>query len=94
MLISLIEDFQMLLQLLLIIIYNCIMYVCICNAVTETEIVSSVQKGNDNLDSVSVKLGVGMYCGSCVQVAKALIEVAKGDEHKSSRTQLAHSLTD
>lgn len=70
------------------------MYVCICNAVTESEIVSSVQNGNENLDSVSVNLGVGMYCGSCVQVAKALIEVAKGDEHKRSRTQLAHSLTD
>ena len=70
------------------------MYVCICNAVTESEIVSSVQKGNDNLDSVSVSLGVGMYCGSCVQMAKALIEGAKGDDRKSSPARLAHSLTD
>lgn len=70
------------------------MYVCICNAVTESEIVSSVKKGNDNLDSVSVNLGVGMFCGSCVQVAKALIEGAKGEDQKNSPKRLGHSLTD
>lgn len=70
------------------------MYVCLCNAVKESEIVSSVRNGNEDLDSVSVELGVGMCCGSCVQMAKTLIEVTRKEKQVGSGVQIAHIRND
>ena len=80
-------------QFIVIIIYNSIMYVCICNAIKESQVVSSVQEGNNDLDSVSADLGVGMYCGSCVHVVKALIDEAKDRELSSSNPHINQELT-
>lgn len=80
-------------QFIVIIIYNSDMYVCICNAIKESQVVSSVQEGNSDLDSVSADLGVGMYCGSCVNVVKALIDEAKEKERSSSNSHMNQELT-
>ena len=81
------------LQLRLILIYNRIMYICVCNAVRESEIVSSVQEGNEDLDSVSVNLGVGKCCGSCIHVATAIIERTRTENKTSSSSDLYRQLS-
>ena len=57
----------------MIIIYNIIMFVCLCNAVTTSQIVQCVHAGHTNLDAVIKELGVGMNCGSCVHMVSELI---------------------
>ena len=41
------------------------MYVCVCNQITDKEIVAAVAEGHSDLDAVSDKLGVGNNCGCC-----------------------------
>ena len=54
------------------------MFVCICNAVTDTEIQEAIEEGCDDLYAIGMKLGAGMACGSCAYVVQEII-----DEHKS-----------
>ena len=70
------------------------MYICLCNAVKDSEIVLSVHEGNEDLDSVSVELGVGMCCGSCLQSAKTLIEVTRKEKKMRPGSHLALIHTD
>lgn len=48
------------------------MYVCLCKAVTQQQIESSVAQGADYAQ-VREELGVGTDCGSCGQCAKQLV---------------------
>ena len=41
------------------------MYVCICNAIRETEIQSVIADGVRNVDDVYKALGVEPQCGTC-----------------------------
>lgn len=41
------------------------MYVCICNAIRETEIQSVIAKGVRDVDDVYKALGVEPQCGTC-----------------------------
>lgn len=41
------------------------MYVCICNAVRETEIQSVIAKGVRDVDDVFEALGIEPQCGTC-----------------------------
>ena len=41
------------------------MYVCLCNAVKDSEIAAAVADGHDDIESVAEALGVGTGCGSC-----------------------------
>lgn len=50
------------------------MYVCICNAVSERQIVAAVDAGAVTLAAVSERLGVATCCGRCAECARALIE--------------------
>lgn len=58
----------------MIIIYNTIMYVCLCSAVTTAQIVQCVRSGCNDLDAVTKELSVGMNCGSCIYMISDLIE--------------------
>lgn len=55
------------------------MYVCLCNRVTDQEIVRELDDGARNLRDLNKRLGVGSQCGSCCKYAKEIIS-----EHKSS----------
>ena len=59
--------------IIMIIIYNVIMFVCLCNAITTSQIVQCVRSGHTNLDSVIKELGVGMNCGTCISMVSELI---------------------
>ncbi len=60
------------------------MYVCICKAVTDTEIRAAADDGVHNLEQLSETLGAGTGCGCCRESAQAVI-----DEHIAERISYA-----
>ncbi len=50
------------------------MYVCICHAVTDQQIVDAVDGGVQDLRQLSETCGVGTNCGRCQEVAQELID--------------------
>ncbi len=50
------------------------MYICVCNAVTETDIKNAVKGGANCLRHLETKLGVSNQCGSCLCDASTLLE--------------------
>jgi bacterioferritin-associated ferredoxin len=48
------------------------MYVCICNAVTDSQIIEAAQDGN-SLKQITRKLGVGTCCGQCIPTAREVL---------------------
>ncbi len=52
------------------------MYVCLCHAVKEAEIVAAVCQGCGDLDAVGEALGVGTSCEICRSEAQSIIDSA------------------
>lgn len=50
------------------------MYICVCHAVTETDIKKAVKEGANCLHHLESKLGVSNQCGSCVCDASSCLE--------------------
>lgn len=42
------------------------MYVCLCNGVTERDVLEAVEAGASNVEEVAYCTGAGTQCGSCV----------------------------
>lgn len=53
------------------------MYVCICNAITESQIRRAAEAGIEDLRTLQRELGVGAGCGSCSEQA---LQVLRGGE--------------
>lgn len=49
------------------------MYVCICNAVTESEIRAAAEKGTTDLWRLQTELGVAAGCGTCRDTASSIL---------------------
>ena len=49
------------------------MYVCLCNAITEREIIRAAEEGARSPEDLARALGGGLGCGSCLKCAKALV---------------------
>ena len=49
------------------------MYVCICNAVTESEIRAAADSGVSDLWGLQAALGVATNCGSCKETASEIL---------------------
>ncbi len=49
------------------------MYICICNAITERQIVTAVELGARSTRDLVRELGVGLGCGRCMSCAKVLL---------------------
>lgn len=49
------------------------MYICLCNAITESQIVRAAEEGARSAEDLAHGLGVGLGCGSCTTCAKALL---------------------
>ena len=60
------------------------MYVCICKAVTDTEIRAAADDGVHDLEQGAETLGAGTGCGCCRESAQAVI-----DEHIAERISYA-----
>ncbi len=50
------------------------MYVCLCHAVTDTQIKEAVSRGDISLADVKKRLGVGSQCGKCTKMASQIIQ--------------------
>jgi len=49
------------------------MYICLCNAITEREIIQAAELGARSPEDLASGLGVGLGCGRCTSCAKALL---------------------
>lgn len=49
------------------------MYVCICNAVTDAQIRKAAESGIEDLWTLQRELGVAAGCGSCMEMASAIL---------------------
>ncbi len=49
------------------------MYVCVCNGVTDKDIQREVDAGCTSVSELTMRTGAGASCGSCIQLADALI---------------------
>jgi bacterioferritin-associated ferredoxin len=59
------------------------MYVCVCNAVTDREIVERVRAGADTLEAIRFELGVATCCGQCADCAREVVETAMRERDAS-----------
>jgi bacterioferritin-associated ferredoxin len=50
------------------------MYVCICNGVTDSQIRQAAEAGCRSMSELTMRTGAGATCGSCVEVATALLD--------------------
>ena len=49
------------------------MYICICNAITDKQILKAQAKGCESIDDIMQELGVGDSCGKCIVKAENLL---------------------
>jgi len=49
------------------------MYICLCNAITERQIVEAAKEGARSSEDLAQELGVGLCCGRCAECAHALL---------------------
>ncbi|MGS0827056.1 bacterioferritin-associated ferredoxin [Shewanella sp. 0m-8] len=50
------------------------MYVCLCHAITDTQIKEAVSQGDSSLADVKRRLGVADQCGKCTKMATQIIQ--------------------
>lgn len=50
------------------------MFVCVCHAVTDSQIKQAVADGASNLTEVKLRLGLGNTCGKCMKMAGQIIK--------------------
>ena len=51
-----------------------VVYVCVCNAVTDRQIRKAVHRGAGTLEAVSAELKVASCCGRCADTARQVIK--------------------
>ncbi len=55
------------------------MYICICSAVTDSDIDQAVKNGADCVQHLETRLGAGMNCGTCAcELERCLDEALAG----------------
>lgn len=50
------------------------MFVCVCNGVTERQIVEAIDCGVSSLPELTAALGVAAGCGACADYTRCLLE--------------------
>jgi bacterioferritin-associated ferredoxin len=50
------------------------MYICICNAVTESAIKQSVREGARSVFDLTLRTGCSTQCGSCTDTVRDILE--------------------
>ena len=67
------------------------MYICVCQAVTDTAIRNAVDQGVNNFRDLSFATGCGTQCGSCVKMAREIMDktlTAKGSAPSEVKLQV------
>lgn len=69
------------------------MYVCICNAVTDSDIRNAVDEGVVNMRQLGLATGCGTTCGSCAEMAAEMLQhslaAARASRHLLRDLQMA-----
>jgi bacterioferritin-associated ferredoxin len=52
-------------------------YVCICNGVTERDILQAAEAGCRSVPELTMRTGAGANCGSCLDMAAELLDRAR-----------------
>lgn len=60
------------------------MYVCVCNAVTDKQIVKAVESGCRTMRDLRDELGVGACCGRCATCARSVLNEALEKEQAAA----------
>ncbi len=60
------------------------MYVCVCKAITDSQVQSRVEAGEDSVRTLSRCTGLGTECGKCVSFAHQRIK-----HHKDAQLEPA-----
>lgn len=50
------------------------MYVCICNGVTDRQILEAAANGCRSVSELTMRTGCGANCGSCLETAASMLE--------------------
>jgi bacterioferritin-associated ferredoxin len=58
------------------------MYVCVCNAVSDSAIRKAVENGVSSFRDLSFETGCGTQCGSCVPHARAVMDTCLAENGK------------
>jgi bacterioferritin-associated ferredoxin len=56
------------------------MYVCVCNAVTDSDIRTAVDSGVRNMKQLGKTTGCGGTCGCCMEMAVDVLEQAMNEK--------------
>lgn len=56
------------------------MYVCICNAIKEKQILQAIENGDDTLEKLQASLEVATCCGGCQPMIEGYLEEAKSSQ--------------
>jgi len=52
-------------------------YVCICNGVTDHQILEAAASGCSSVSELTMRTGCGANCGSCLDMVAGLLEQAR-----------------
>ena len=52
------------------------MYICLCNAITDKQIIRAAEEGARTEDDLAQGLGIGLGCGRCTSCARSLLAEA------------------
>lgn len=59
------------------------MYICVCNAVTDSDIRTAVDGGVRNLKQLGKATGCGNGCGCCKEMAVSVLECALAEKSET-----------
>ena len=67
------------------------MYVCVCNGVTDKQIIKAAEEGASTLQDLSDELNVATCCGRCASCAKKVLREAHGRNQTYEQPITMHS---
>jgi bacterioferritin-associated ferredoxin len=64
-------------------------YVCVCNGITEHQVLEAIQQGAASLPELRAQLGVASGCGLCAAFTTALLSQAQQLDSSEQYSQAA-----
>lgn len=65
------------------------MYVCVCNAVTDSEIREAYAEGACSFEALQDELGVATCCGCCEPIARQILATCRAAEGHAAASPAA-----
>lgn len=68
------------------------MYVCLCNKVTDKQIIRAHKKGATTVDHLTEQLNLASTCGSCIEHAQEILDECTEMQKMLESTPVNYSL--